>query len=167
MRSCSTFCVARVCIRMSIWTTSPVPPSHHDRLNDYPPAPECVSIAEDLLSPYQQDFLEQTPVSGLGVAKLVPHLMPKHRYVLHYRNLQLYRQLGLTIGTVHRVLSFTQQPWMKPYITLNTERRRTAHNDFEKDFYKLMNNAVFGKTMENVRRRHNIKLYRDEEEEEE
>ena len=84
--------------------------------------------------------------------------MPKHKYVLHYRNLQLYTSLGLKVKQVHQVLEFNQKPWMVPYIKMNTELRKAAKSDFEKDFFKLMNNSVFGKTMENLRKRINVQL---------
>ena len=93
------------------------------------------------MSPYQQKLIDELGVS-ISCEKLVPNLMDKSRYVLHYRNLQLYLSLGMKITKVHKVLQFNQSPWMQPYIMKNTQLRTTATNDFEKDFYKLMNNAV-------------------------
>ena len=117
------------------------PTSLHQQHNDYPLAPEKLTITKDQMSPYQQKLIEELGVS-ISCEKLVPNLQPKIRYVLHYRNLQLYLKLGMKLEKVHKVLAFHQTPWMAPYIAKNTELRKLAKNDFEKDFFKLMNNAV-------------------------
>ena len=106
--------------------------------NDYPLAPEKMKVN--------------------GVEKLISHFKPHKKYVIHYRNLRQCLELGLRITAVHRGISFEQSPWMEPYIRKNTELRKTAVNSFEKDFFKLMNNSVFGKTIENIRKRQNIIL---------
>ena len=139
------------------------PEQLHDLHNDYPLAPEKILVEDNMLSNYCKNLKERGNISSGRVKKLVPNLLPKEKYVLHYRNLQLYLSLGLKLKKIHRVLEFTQKPWMKRYIDFNTERRTMAKNSFEKDFYKLMNNSVFGKTMENLRKRSNIKLETDPE----
>ena len=86
--------------------------------------------------------------------------MDKKKYVVYYRNLHLYLSLGMKLKKVHRILEFNEKPWMEPYIRLNKELRKKAMSAFEKDFYKLMNNSVFGKIMENLRKQVDIKLVR-------
>ena len=118
-------------------------PKHlHDRHNDYPLAPERIVLGK--------------------VEKLVPNLNDKIKYVIHYENLKLYERLGLNITTIHRGIKFEESPWLKKYIDLNTNLRSKANNEFEKDFFKLMNNSVFGKTMENIRNRVDIRLVNSE-----
>ena len=88
--------------------------------------------------------------------------MNKARYILHYRNLQIYLDLGLTIQKIHRALRFKQSPWLKQYTDFNIQKRALAKNAFEKDFIKLMNNSVFGKTMENICKRVNVRQITEE-----
>ena len=90
--------------------------------------------------------------------KLISSFLPKKNYVLHYKNLKQYLQEGMILKKVHCGIKFYQSPWMEPYIRKNTELRKEAQNAFEKDFFKLMNNSVFGKTIENIRKRQNVEL---------
>ena len=114
------------------------PQKLHDLHNDYPLAPERLIVNE--------------------VEKLIPNLNNKTKYEIHHETLKLYLSLGLKLTKIHRGITFEESAWLKPYIDLNTDLRAKASNDFEKDFFKLMNNSVFGKTMENIRNRVDIRL---------
>ena len=114
------------------------PEKLHDLHNDYPLAPERLIVNK--------------------VEKLIPNLNDKKNYVIHHETLKLYLSLGLKLTKIHRGITFEESAWLKPYIDLNTNLRAKATNDFEKDFFKLMNNSVFGKTMENIRNRVDIRL---------
>ena len=138
------------------------PKELHDLHNDYPLAAERVCVNKDMLSEYCKKIATKYNISTGLVHKLIPTLSNKQKYVLHYRNLQLYIDLGLKVNKVHRVLEFNQSPWLKEYINFNTKKRTQAKNSFEKDFFKLMNNSVFGKTMENIRKRVDVRLITDE-----
>ena len=137
-------------------------PQHlHEKHNDYPLAPETKVVTGGMLSPYSLQV--GTSIYGHrnnipSSKKLVPHLGPRRNYVTHAANLKLYLQQGMVLKKIHKVLAFYQSAWMKPYIDMNTERRKYAASTFEKDFFKLMNNSSFGKTCENVRNRHNVEL---------
>ena len=138
------------------------PKELHDLHNDYPLAAEKIKVTNDMLSDYSKKIADKYNISTGLVHKLIPTLGNKKNYVLHYRNLQLYISLGLKLTKIHRVLEFNQSPWLKQYIDFNTEKRKNAKNAFEKDFFKLMNNSVFGKTMENIRKRVDVRLVTDE-----
>ena len=88
--------------------------------------------------------------------------MPKNNYVIHYRNLQQSLEKGLILKKVHRMLKFKQKDWMKPYIDFNTEKRKEAINDADKNLFKLLNNAVYGKTMQNLRKKIKITIVKNE-----
>ena len=92
------------------------------------------------------------------VKTLVCDIQDKEKYVVHIRALKQALNHGLVLKRVHRVIKLNQRAWLKQYIDMNTELRKEAKNKFEKDFFKLMNNSVFGKTMENVRNHRDIKL---------
>jgi len=149
-------------VNLERYTDLEYPEELHHLHNDYPLAPEKICITIDMLSDYSLETKKRHAVSSGKVSKLVTTLMNKEKYVLHYRNLQLYLSLGLKLTKIHRVLEFDQSPWLKEYIDFNTEMRKNAKNSFEKDFFKLMNNSVFGKTMENLRKRTNIELVTNE-----
>ena len=115
------------------------PEELHDLHNDYPLCPERVECDR-------------------GVKKLIPNLRHKNNYVIHYKNLIQCLRLGMKLKKIHRGIKFIETAFLKPYIDKNTNLRTQAKNNFEKDFFKLMNNSVFGKTMENIRNRVNVKL---------
>ena len=107
------------------------PKELHDTRNDYPLAPESVTVN--------------------GVKKLIPNLHDEETYVVHHGALRCYLRNGMVLRKIHEGILYEEQDFMKKYIEINAEARKIARNDFEKDFYKLMSNSVFGKTMEKVR----------------
>ena len=137
---------------VQIWEKTPCilevdleyPEDLHDLHNDYPFCPERVECKN-------------------GVEKLIPNLRNKTKYVIHYKNLIQCLKAGMKLKKIHRGIKFIESAWLKPYIDKNTNLRAQAKNNFEKDFFKLMNNSVFGKTMENIRNRVNVKLVNTEE----
>ena len=123
------------------------PDGLHVLHNDYALAPEKLAISYNLLSHYCKKIADEYEIKVGDVEKLIPNLGDKTNYVLHYRNLQLYLSLGIKLTKIHKVLKFKQSKWMKKYIDFNTEKRTNAANSFEKDFFKLMVNSVYGKTV--------------------
>lgn len=127
------------------------PENLHDSHNDFPLAPEGKFIPNDNLSFYAKKVLKKlhNKTDALPprakTEKLLTTLENKENYVLHYKNLQLYLQLGLKLKRIHRILEFQQEAFMKPYVEFNTNMRQKARSTFEKNFFKLMNNSVFGK----------------------
>jgi hypothetical protein len=130
-----------------------------NKTRKYPLAPDRELTTKEELSDYQLDLLGD---NNLGkIPKLQLTLKNKERYVLHYKILQFYLSQGLKITKVHRTISYKEEAWLKPYIDFNTEQRTKAKSDFEKGIFKDMNNAFYGKTMENIRERVSINLVTD------
>ena len=105
------------------------------------------------MSDYCKKIADEYEIKVGDVEKLILNLGNKTNYLLHYRNLQLYLFLRMKLTKIDRVLKFKQSDWMKKYIDFNTKKRTNAANSFEKDFFKLMINSVYGKTMENLGKR--------------
>ena len=121
--------------------------------NDYLLAPEKLEITHNILSKYCSSIGNKYDIKIGGINKLVQNLGSKSKYVLQCRNLQLYLSLGIKLFIFHRILKFKQSDSLKEYIDFNTDKRKNAVISFGKDFFKLMNNSVYGKTMENLRKR--------------
>ena len=111
------------------------PDELHNLHNDYPLAPEKPVVSSDMLSGYCRKIADKYQIKVGDVKKLTPNLGNKTKYVLHYRNLQLYLSLGMKLTKIHRVLKFKQSDWMKKYIDFNTKKRINAAKNFEKDFF--------------------------------
>ena len=103
--------------------------------------PESLVVTEDMLSPFCHLFGQK----HVDCRKLVPNLRDKKKYVVDYRNLKFYLEHGLKLGEVHRVLTFNQFEWMKPFVSFNTQKRQEAKTKVEQDTFKFTNNATFGK----------------------
>ena len=108
------------------------PDELHELHNDYPLAPEKLSVSSDMLSKYCKKIADQYEIKFGDVKKLIQNLSNKTIYVVHYRNLQLNLSLGMKLTKIHRVLGYKQSDWMKKYIDFKTEKRMNAANDFEK-----------------------------------
>ena len=139
------------------------PKELHSLHNDYPLAPEKITVREEMLSDYCQKIQAREGIKIGQVEKLIPNLRDKERYIVYYRNLQLYLSLGLKLKKIYRALEFSQSSWLAEYIDFNTQKQAKAKNALVKDFFKLENNSVFGKTMENKCKRCNIQLVTDPE----
>ena len=128
------------------------PEELHHFHKDFPMAPEKIKIKGELLSLYSRENAKKLDIKTGTINKLVPNIMAKEKYVVYYRNLQYYLLEGLVLKKVHRILEFKQSDWTKSYIDFNTERRKEATNEADKNLFKLLNNAAYRKTMENMRK---------------
>ena len=133
----------------------------HDRHNAYPLAPEHLKIEEDMISPTLQRILNETDTRHMPTTKLISNLRDKEHYVTQYRCLQFYLAHGLELVATHRIVSFTQRPFMDPFIRYCNKQRKNADSEFESGLYKSFANSFYGKTVENVRNRVNIRLLAD------
>ena len=142
------------------------PKELHDLHNDYPLAPEVMNVKANMLSEKQVEIYKLINGSkepkDEKTNKLILNLNDKNKYVVHIRTLQFYLKHGLKLKKIHRAIKFEQKEILKPYIEFNTEKRKNARNDFEKDIFKLLNNAVFGKTMEDKRKHLDFEIVSDE-----
>ena len=147
-------------------------------LNDFELIEETFQFSENFIKNYDEGYFLEADVQyskkvhGLHngssfwserkeiekVQKLIANLWNKNEYVIHIRSLKQALNIGLILKKVYRVIKFSQKDWLKPYIKMKTELRQKAKYSFEKDFCKFMNNIVFGKTMENMRKHRVIKL---------
>ena len=129
--------------------------------NDYPLAPDKIEIKSEMLPDCQLKIADLYNIPIGSVKKLVPNLLVKEKYVIHYENLQLYLRLGLKLKKIHRVLEFNQSQWLKQYVEFISQERIKAEKNGGKDgkaLHRLMNKSLYGKTMENLRNRIDVKL---------
>ena len=131
-----------------------------EKAKNFPFAPVNKKINPDKFSDYMKEI---KPDTYIQTKKLICDWSDKKNYLVHYRMLQFYLRHGLIVDKIHNIISFRQSRWLEKYINFNTQKRNQAVNDFEKDFYKLLNNAFYGNTMENVRNRLKINFIKRDE----
>ena len=126
-----------------------IPENLHDKFKDYPLCPEIKNIPKNMLSKYQKYLNDKLYIKyNEKDKKLILDLLPKKNYKVYHKNLEYYLKLGIKVTKVHRILTLDEKPFLKEYIDLNTELRKNSKNDLEKDLFKLMDNSIFGKSME-------------------
>ena len=133
----------------------------HDIHNHYPLVPEKINIPKERLSDYSLEIANTHNITTGSVKKLGSNSMNKNNYVIHYRNLQQCLELGMKLNKINRVLKFKQKDWMKPYIDFNTQKRKEVTNEADQNHFKLLNNAAYGKTMENMRKRIKLRVVKN------
>jgi len=134
------------------------PKQLHDNHNDFPFFPEHKTITKEMLSNYQKKLMNKNLGSISKTPKLITSLTNKEKMTVDYRTLKQALKYGLKLQKIHCAIKYNQNNWLKSYIDINTKLRTKAESDFEKDFFKLMNNSVYGKTIENVMKRQDIKF---------
>ena len=119
-----------------------------EKRKSFPLAPENEIIADDKYNDYMKQI---EPKNFIKSKKLICDWTDKKNYLVHYRMLKFYLRHGMVVEKIHEIISFKQSRWLQKYTSFNTQKRKKAKNYFENNFYKLLNNAFYGKTMENVR----------------
>ena len=141
------------------------PDSIKNKTMDFPLAPESGEVTLEMFSPFMKEFHKNLEACGQPKYKPCRKLLltqyDKQNYLVHFAILKFYLKMGLILSKVHRVIKFRQKPFFKLYIDTNSRKRAASKNAFEKDYYKYKNNSLFGKTMEDVRKRINYKLVND------
>ena len=126
-----------------------------EKTKHFPFCPENKKINPDKYNDYMKKI---KPKSYIKSKKLTCDWSNKKRYLIHYRMLKFYVRHGMIVDKIHEIISFKQSRWLESYISLNTQKRNRAKNDFEKDFFKILVNAAYGKFLENVRNRLGLEL---------
>ena len=134
-----------------------------EKTKNFPFAPMNKKINPDNFNDYMREIKPDTSIQS---SKLICDWSDKKNYLIHYRMLKFYIRHGMLFDKIHNIISFRQSRWLEKYINFNTQKCNKAKNDFEKDFYKLLNNAFYGKTMESVRNRLKIKFIKKDDHEE-
>ena len=130
------------------------PTELHDLHNDYP-------LCLEKFEKYCKDIVDRYDIKVGGVKKLIPNLNDKIRYPVQYKNLIYYLPLWMKLAKIHKILKFKQKNWLKVFTDFNTEKRRLSNDEFNENFYKLFNNCIYGKIIENAKTKINIKLIND------
>ena len=125
----------------------------HNVHNDYPLCPEHISVNYDMLSNYCKNIVDKYNIKVGNLKKLIPNLYDKIKYHIHYRNLQYCLKLGMKLIKIHRILSFKQKNRLKIFTDFNTKKRQESNDEFNKNLYKLFNNCIYGKSIENLRKK--------------
>ena len=136
------------------------PHSLHDSHNDYPICLEKIEVSYEMLSKYCKEIVDWYDIKVGGVKKFIPTLSENVEYVVHYKNLS-YLPLGIKLVKIHKILSFKQSNWLRVFTDFNTKKRKESPDEFSKGLYKLFNNCIYGNSIENIRKRINVKLVND------
>jgi hypothetical protein len=143
-------------VGMTLEVTLIYPKHLHDVHNDLPLCPDRMTPPD--YSAYQKELFNASKGTARQGKKLIAHLGSREHIKLHARTLRFYIEQGMVVREIHSGIRYDQKPWLKEYIELNTKLRQSATSPFASDFFKLMNNSAYGKTMENVRKRCKVVL---------